>query len=50
MDPIQAEGFHASEPLTGQIVPEALDPIADCRNRTLGPRPESPDYPLPKLK
>ena len=39
-----------SEPLIGQIVLEALDLIADCRNRMLGPRPESPDYPLLKLK
>ena len=39
-----------SEPLVGQIVLEALDLIADCTNRTLTPRPESPDYPLLKLK
>jgi len=39
-----------SEPLIGQVVLEALDLIADCRNRTLGPRPEWPDYPLLKLK
>ena len=39
-----------SEPLIGQIVLEALDLVADCTNRTLGPRPESPDYPLLKLK
>ena len=39
-----------SEPLVGQIVMEALDLVADCTNRTLGPRPESPDYPLLKLK
>ena len=39
-----------SEPLIGQIVLEALDLVADCHNRTLGPRPESPDYPLLKLK
>ena len=39
-----------SEPLIGQIVLEALDLVADCGNRTLGPRPESPDYPLLKLK
>ena len=39
-----------SEPLIGQIVLEALDLIPDCRNQTLGPRPESPDYPLLKLK
>ena len=39
-----------SEPLIGQIILEALDLIADCTNRTLTPRPESPDYPLLKLK
>ena len=39
-----------SEPLVGQIVLEALDLVADCTNSTLTPRPESPDYPLLKLK
>lgn len=39
-----------SEPLIGQIVLEELDLLADCGNRTLLPRPESPDYPLLKLK
>ena len=39
-----------SEPLIGQIVLEALDLVADCTNRTIGPRPESPDSPLLKLK
>ena len=39
-----------SEPLIGQIVLEALDLVADCANRTVGPRPESPDTPLLKLK
>ena len=39
-----------SEPLIGQIVLEALDLVADCTNRTLSPRPESPDSPLLKLK
>ena len=39
-----------SEPLIGQLVLEGLDLIADCTNRTIGPRPESPDYPLLKLK
>ena len=39
-----------SEPLIGQIVLERLDLIADCTNRILIPRPESPDYPLLKLK
>ena len=39
-----------SEPLIGQIVLEAVDLVADCTNRTVGPRPESPDSPLLKLK
>ena len=39
-----------SEPLIGQIVLAALDLVADCTNRTVGPRPESPDSPLLKLK
>ena len=39
-----------SEPLIGQVVLESLDLIADCRNQILAPRPESPDYPLLKLK
>ena len=39
-----------SEPLIGQIVLEGLDLVADCTNRTVGPRPESPDSPLLKLK
>ena len=43
-------GPPSSEPLIGQIVLEALDLAADCANRTLGPRPESPDSPLLKLK
>ena len=38
-----------SQPLIGQIVMEAMDLIADCTNRTLTPRPESPDYPLLNL-
>ena len=43
-------GPPSSEPLIGQIVLEALDLVADCANRTVGPRPESPDRPLLKLK
>ncbi len=43
-------GPPSSEPLIGQIVLGALDLVADCGNRTLGPRPESPDRPLLKLK
>ncbi|HEX9732233.1 MAG TPA: aspartyl protease family protein [Thermoanaerobaculia bacterium] len=39
-----------SEPLVGQVVLEELDLLADCTNRKLTPRPESPDYPLLKLK
>ena len=35
--------------LVGQIVLEGLDLVADCRNRTLAPRPESPDRPLMRL-
>ena len=38
------------EALIGRIVLAALDLIADCTKRTLTPRPESPDYPLLKLK
>ena len=43
-------GPPSSEPLIGRIVLEAIDLVADCANRTLGPRPESPDSPLLKLK
>ena len=43
-------GLPSSEPLIGQIVLEALDLVADCANRTVGPRPESPDTPVLKLK
>ncbi len=39
-----------SEALIGQVVMEELDLIADCAKRTLTPRPESPIYPLLKLK
>ena len=39
-----------SELLIGQIVLAALDLVADCANRTVAPRPESPDSPLLKLK
>ena len=42
-------GPPSSEPLIGQIVLEALDLVADCANRTVGPCPESPDSPLLKL-
>ena len=39
-----------SQPFLGQIVLEALDLVIDCAMRTLGPRPESPDYPLLNLR
>ena len=39
-----------SEPLIGQIVLSGLDLIVDCASRTVGPHPESPDYPQVKLK
>ena len=39
-----------SEPLIGRIVLAVLDLVADCANRTLGPRPESPDMPQLKMK
>ncbi|MXV79440.1 MAG: hypothetical protein F4X58_10615 [Chloroflexi bacterium] len=35
-----------AEPLVGVLVMERLDLVADPVNRTLGPRPESPDRPL----
>ena len=40
----------SSKPLIGHIVLSALDLVADCGNQTLGPRPESPDRPVLKLK
>ena len=43
-------GPPSSDLLIGQIVLEELDLIADCANRALAPRPESPDYPLLNLK
>lgn len=39
-----------SEALIGQVVLEELDLLADCQQHTLCPRPESPIYPLLKLK
>ena len=39
-----------SEALIGQIVLEELDLIADCRDRSLRVRPESPIYPCLKMK
>ena len=38
-----------TEALVGQIIMEELDLVADCRNRTLGPRPEAPDAPVLRL-
>lgn len=38
------------EPLIGQLVLEELDLLVDCPRRRLGPRPESPNLPLLKLK
>lgn len=38
------------EPLIGQLVLEELDLVVDCARRRLGPRPESPNLPLLKLK
>ena len=43
-------GPPSSKPLIGHIVLARLDLVADCRNRTLGPRPESPDRPVLKMK
>ena len=43
-------GPPSSRPLIGHIVLARLDLVADCRNRTLGPRPESPDHPVLKMK
>jgi clan AA aspartic protease len=39
-----------SEPLIGHVILEELDLLADCQSRKLTPRPESPYYPLLKLK
>lgn len=38
------------EPLIGQLVMEELDLVVDCQRQSLGPRPESPNRPLLKLK
>ncbi|CAN2046407.1 Clan AA aspartic protease [Candidatus Magnetomoraceae bacterium gMMP-1] len=43
-------GPPASEILIGQVVLETLDLSADCQNQKLIPRPESPIYPMLKLK
>ncbi|MBI4531195.1 MAG: retroviral-like aspartic protease family protein [Candidatus Latescibacteria bacterium] len=39
-----------SEALIGQVILEELDLIPDCQRQTLSPRPESPIYPLLKMK
>lgn len=39
-----------SEPLIGQVVLEELDLLPDCQQGQLIPRPESPYFPLLKLK
>jgi clan AA aspartic protease len=38
------------EPLLGQLVLEELDLVVDASRKTIGPRPESPNLPLLKLK
>jgi len=38
------------EPLIGQLVLEELDLVVDSPLKTIGPRPESPNLPLLKLK
>jgi predicted aspartyl protease len=38
------------EPLIRQLVLEELDLVVDCARQALGPRPESPNLPLLKLK
>ena len=38
-----------ADPLIGQLVMEELDLVADCRNQTLGPRPDAPDAPVLRL-
>lgn len=43
-------GPPSGDPLIGRTVLAALDLVADCANRALTPRPESPDYPLLNLK
>jgi hypothetical protein len=39
-----------SEALIGQVILEELDLIPDCQKQILTPRPESPIYPLLKMK
>lgn len=42
-------GPPTSEALIGQVALETLDLLADCVDRALAPRPESPIYPMLKL-
>ena len=43
-------GPPSSEALVGQIILEALDLILDPQNKSIHPRPESPIYPMVKVK
>ena len=43
-------GPPSGDPVIGRTVLATLDPVADCADRTLTPRPESPDYPLLNLR
>lgn len=43
-------GPPSGDPMIGRTVLAALDLVADCADRALAPRPESPDYPLLDLK
>ncbi len=38
-----------ADALVGQLIMEGLDLVADCKNRSLTPRPESPDMPMFRL-
>jgi hypothetical protein len=48
--PQDVVGPPLGEPLIGHVILEELDLLADCQGRKLTPRPESPYYPLLKLK
>ena len=43
-------GYPNSESLIGQVIKESLDLIPDPKNLTIGPRPESSEYPTLKAK
>jgi len=49
-DPDCVVGPPLCEPLIGQLVLEQPNLVVDCGPKTLTPRPESPNLPLPKLK